>query len=294
MTKLIGILYHPRLPEAQALCRKLTQVLQGKGYQVWAASAWEEGEATELMTGSYTVVSIGGDGTMMRAARAIIPAPIPIVGVRYGRRGFLPELTPEEAVEKIPALLEHAGSIEERSMLQAFCATTPVAPELKEKHYPLMPSDPIFHALNDVVVARGTVGRPIDVQVIIDGQPFSTYRADAVAVATATGSTGYALSAGGPVLHPTSRCFVLTPVSAHAMLPNALVLEPATTVQLTVHSDHGSILSIDGQVDIPLQDGETITVQRSPHTARFLRTDAREHFYADFFPRLRFGDPGAP
>ncbi|HLC30858.1 MAG TPA: NAD(+)/NADH kinase [Dehalococcoidia bacterium] len=290
MTKLIGILYHPRLPAAQALSGTLTEVLEGKGYQVWSASAWEEQGAKDLMAGTAAVVSVGGDGTIMRAARAIIPASVPILGIRFGRLGFLAEMDPDEALERVPRLLDGAGYVEERGMLQAWCADTPVDPALNEKHHPLMTEDTGFHALNDVAVARGGAGRPIYVQVTIDGEYFTTYRADAVVLATATGSTAYSFSAGGPVLRPTSASYVLTPVAPHGTFTNSLVLEPATRVQLTVHSDHGSILSIDGQVDITLKDGETVTVQRSPYTARFLRAGVEDGFYKGLLARLRFGE----
>src|SRR3989338_8343112 len=99
MAKLIGILYHPHLPAAQALSRALTEILEGDGYQVWSASAWEEQGAKDLMAGTTTVVSVGGDGTIMRAARAIIPAAVPILGIRFGRLGFLAEIDPDEALE---------------------------------------------------------------------------------------------------------------------------------------------------------------------------------------------------
>ena len=290
MSKIIGILYHPDLPEALDLCGLLTQVLEARGYEVWAASTWDETQAKERMRGTSVVLGVGGDGTVLRAARAILPAPIPILGIQYGRLGFLAEVTPQEALTRVPVLLEGAGAIEERSMLQACCAATQVSPALKEQQHPLNGEDPCFHALNDVVVSRGAVGRPIDIQVIVDGQSYVTYRADAVVVATATGSTGYNLSVGGPMLHPTTTSFVLTPVAPHATLSNSLILNPTARVELIVNSDHGAVLSIDGQMDIPLENGETITVQRSQHVARFLRAHPGDHFYANLLARLRFGE----
>ena len=290
MTKVIGVLYHPRLPEARALSGELTQTLQDRGHQTWVASAWEEQEMKDLMSGTDVVVTIGGDGTILRAARAIIPAPIPILGVRFGRLGFIAEITAEEALQRAPAMVEAMDNVEVRSMLQANFATTQVDRALAQKQHPLMNGDPELHALNDIVVSRGATGRPVYVRVLIDQQPFITYRADAVTVATATGSTGYALSAGGPVLHPASRCFVLTAVAPHATLGNALVLEPSMTVQLTVYSDHGAVLSIDGQGDIPIEDGDTVTIRQSPYSARFLRLEPGDHYYANLLARLHFAE----
>ena len=288
--RLVGILYQPRVPEAQALAKSLERVLLERGYRIWSASAWNEGEATTLMADTYAVISVGGDGTILRAARAVIPEPVPIVGVRFGRLGFIAEVPPDTALERVPALLAGDGHLEVRSMLEATLAHTKLEPAIAEKHHPLLGGEPCFHALNEVMVARGAPGRPINVQVSIDGQLLTTYRADGVTVATATGSTGYVLSAGGPILRPTSERFVLTPVAAHATLNNALVLEPESVVELTVYSDHGAIVSIDGQVDITVDDGETVTVRRSPHQARFLRTSPGDHFYESLIHRLRFGE----
>ena len=290
MGKLAGILYHPRVPEAQVLGTQIADLLEARGYETWRTSAWAEDEVKHLMPGTSGVITIGGDGTILRAARAIIPAPCPIIGVRYGRLGFLAEITPEEALERVPAMLENPGLLEERAMLQARCELTEVHPDLAAKHHPLMNGDPSFHALNDVVISRGAAGRPIDVTVAVDDQPCIVYRADAVAVATATGSTGYTLSAGGPVLHPTSQSFVLCPVAAHATLPNAFVLEPSSRVRLKVHSDHGAVMSIDGQVDIALTDSDTVTVTLSPYKSRFVRATDGDRFYASLMQRLHFGD----
>ena len=288
--KLVGILYHPRLPEAQTLAKNLGELLEGRGFRVWSASAWNEAEAVGLMAGTAAVVSVGGDGTILRAARAVVPAPVPIVGIRFGRLGFLAEVPPDSALERVPLLLEGQGHLEVRTMLQAALAHTKLEPGLAQHHHPLLGGEPKFHALNEIMVARGAPGRPINVQVNIDGQLLTTYRADGVTVATATGSTGYALSAGGPILRPTSECFVLTPVAAHATMGNALVLDSDSVVELTVYSDHGAMVSIDGQVDISVEDGETITVKRSPYSARFLRTMPGDHFYSSLLHRLRFGE----
>ncbi len=292
---LIGILYHPRVAEAQALSTELAAALRARGYRLWAAPAWHEGETLGLMSETSTVICLGGDGTIMRAARALLPNTAPILGVRFGRLGFIAELSPEIALERVPELLAAPEHIESRTMLQATLTAAEIDPALRAIQHPLLRGDlRSFHALNEIIVARGAAGRPILVQVVIDGQLLTTYRADGVTVATPTGSTGYVLSAGGPLLHPTSRCFVLTPVAPHATLHNALVLEPRSVVELTIYSDHGASVSIDGQADIIIQDGETVTIRRSPYEARFLRAAPNDHFYASLLHRLRFGESAQP
>ena len=290
MSKLVGILYHPRLPEALTLSEALKERLQQLQYEVWTASAWAEQSATHLMPTTSAVVTIGGDGTILRAARALVPNAIPILGIRYGRLGFLAEISPENALDQVPLLLEKEQAPISRAMLQATCDPIVLNALFTKEHHPLLTDEPQLNALNDVVIARGAVGRPITIAVAIDGQPLTNYRADAVILSTATGSTGYVLAAGGPILHPTSSAIVLMPVSAHATLDNPMVLEPEAVVELTVRGDQGAFMSIDGQVDLPLPDGATVTVRRSPYQARFLHNGTPDQFYSQLLTRLRFGE----
>lgn len=136
-----------------------------------------------------------------------------------------------------------------------------------------------YHGLNDAVVARGSAGRPVYIDVAVDGSHLGLYRSDAVIVATATGSTAYSLSAGGPILYPESRELVITPVAAHLTGMRSVVLASSATVTLKVTTDHKAVLSIDGQVDQPLESGAWVRVRRSPHVARFLRlSEPASHF----------------
>ena len=268
--KIIGILYHPKLDEARKLAERLAQSLRSSGYSVWFGSAWEETEAKNQLDESELIISIGGDGTILRIARAMLPHSIPILGVNLGRPGFMTELSADEAEQRLPTLLSGKGWIDERSMLQASSIR----------------SDNTFHALNDVVVGRGAVARAINVDVNIDGVYFTSHRVDAVILATATGSTAYALAAGGPVLHPESQNILLQPVATHLGLGNSLVLPATATVKLTIHTYHPGLLSIDGQSNPPLEDGEQVEVKRSPFLTRFLRFKPRGSYYSMLAQRL--------
>lgn len=283
--KTVSLLYHPKLPQAQALARELAQRLGEMDIHPWLSSAWDEDEVKAQLPGTHAVVTLGGDGTVLRAARLAAPWGLPLVGVNFGRLGFLAEVTPEEALERVPFLLAGGGILEDRTMLQA--AIVPAAPAGLGSGSGEAGEEEPLHALNDVVVARGRPGRPIYVQASIDGQLLTTYRADAVIVATATGSTGYALAAGGPILNPTAREMVLAPVSAHLALSNALVLSPDAIVQLTIQTDHQAVLSLDGQRDLELEDGDRVEVRRSPYVARFLRANPSQDFYRTLMQRLR-------
>ena len=152
-------------------------------------SAWEEEKAKPQVAGSDLILSIGGDGTILRAARAVVPHAVPIVGINLGHLGFMTELKATEALDKLPRLLGGEGWIEERTMLEAETVS----------------DGKTFHVLNDVVVGRGSSARVVNIETRIDGEVLTTYRADGVIVATATGSTSYLLAAGGPILYPQAR-----------------------------------------------------------------------------------------
>jgi NAD+ kinase len=183
------------------------------------------------------------------------------------------ELDADEAIEKLPRLLEGKGWLDERAMLQAELASNG-----KKR---------VFHALNDAVVARGEVVRLIRVEVAIDGQLLTIYKTDALVMATATGSTGYALAARGPILYPQSRDFLLVPVAPHLSLAHPLVLHEKSVVTLRPDTYHAALLSIDGHVNLSLSSGDTVTIKRSRHVTMFLRLRPRESFYAMLEEKLR-------
>ena len=142
------------------------------------------------------------------------------------------------------------------------------------------------HALNDVVVGRASAGKPVYMDISIDRSRLALYRCDAVIVASATGSTAYSLSAGGPILHPESREMLLTPVAPHLAAGRSLVLPSFAEIDLVVDGEFGAVVSIDGQVDRPLARGDRISVCRSPHLARFVRMAGREDHYATLGQQL--------
>ena len=143
-----------------------------------------------------------------------------------------------------------------------------------------------FHALNDVVV-RSTAVRLVNLEVRIDGEVLTTYRADGAIVATATGSTAYSLASGGPILNPQSKEFILQPISCHLGLSHPLVLPPKSTVSLRLVNDDKAILSIDGQAELPLSNKQDVDVKLSPYLARFLRLNQPTYFYGSLWQKLR-------
>ena len=272
--KRVGILYHPKIAAAGALAEVLATYLPALGASVWVCSAWKEDEVKACLAGTELILSIGGDGTILRAARAVVPDAIPIVGINLGTLGFLTELSAEEARERIPAFLAGQGWIDERAMLQV---------ELLRAGKGVAPP---FTALNDAVVGRGAISRVVRVDAIIDGTFLTTYKADGVIVATATGSTGYSLAVGGPILYPQAREMLLNPISPHPVYANPLLLPPTATIELKVHTNHQAMLSIDGQIDRELESGDTIRAKLSPHFTRFLRGRPPTFFYSSLMQKL--------
>ncbi len=273
--KKIGILYHPMKEPTYTLAKKLEEFFDSKGVSVWLCSAWEGEKARAQVNGTDLIISVGGDGTILRAAQAVVPDLTPITGINLGKLGFMTELSADEAQAKLPALLAGEGWIDERAMLEAELLSTDEE------------TVRIFYALNDVVVARGAVARVIYVEASIDGEPLTTYKADGVIVATATGSTGYSLAAGGPILHPQAKEFLLLPILPHLSSAYPLVLPPTATIKLRISTAHQAILSIDGHINLPLSNGAIITVKHSSNVGRFLRIHPENSFYSSLEQRLK-------
>jgi len=275
--KRIGVLYHPMNEAARTLAEEVKAFLAARGISVWLCSAWEGEQARSQVAGTDLILTIGGDGTILRAAQVAVsvPKPIPIAGINLGKLGFMTELSAEEAKDKLPALLEGKGWLDERAMLEA------------ELDAPGREPARTYYALNDVVVARGAVARVVYVEASIDGQKLTTYKADGVVVATATGSTGYSLSAGGPILHPRAKEFLLSPILPHLSLGYSLVLPATAVVKLLLATVHEATLSIDGHINPPLADGAVITVRHSATSGRFLRIHPEAAFYSSLEQKLK-------
>lgn len=271
LKKKVGILFQPKIAAAEDLARQLAKVVGDLGVAVWVCSAWEEDRAREQAGETELVICLGGDGTILRAARVASPLSIPILGVNLGRLGFMTELRPDDALSRVPAFVKGEGWGEERAMLQAELVSSDMSP---------------FHALNDVVVGRGERCRLIRVKATVDGELVTTYKCDGLILATATGSTGYSLAAGGPMLHPLAREILLQPIAAHLSLGTALVLPSEATVELEVRTTHQATLSIDGQIEVPLSDGAVVRVRRSPHITRLMRTQRSTLFYETLMQKL--------
>ena len=235
---------------------------RGHGHEVVEVSL-DSGNLAREAAGVAAACVFGGDGTMLRAARTLSPLGIPILGINLGRLGFLAGGSLDELDGLLQEIDAGRWSCEERTVLQARLARSG-APDLEAL------------ALNDVVVARGKEVRSIHVDVRIDGSPFTVYWADGLIVATATGSTAYGMSVGGPLIIPSSRAIMIVPIAPHLSFPNAVVLDVDQRITLEVLEP--ARLSLDGQEEHDLLAGDRIEVRRAETVARFVRTGSMRPF----------------
>ena len=273
--KSVGIIYNARIPEALDLGTTILHQLP-LPEDSWISPAENLENFQDRAENTKLVITVGGDGTILRAAQLTAPNKIPVVGINMGRLGFMTELQVHEALEKLPIYLDSETRVEERFMIQATL--------IKANG----DSNGIgtYHALNDVVLARGAVSRVVTITGYIDGAQLTTFRADAVILSTATGSTGYNLAVGGPILDIASDSLVLKPVAAHMGLTAALVLAPEVEVELSLEGYQDATLSIDGYLDYPMEPGDKVMVKQSPYRARFLRANPPNYYYATLTRRL--------
>lgn len=270
----IGVVYNP-LAEATAQAgRELADWLRSIGLDAWLGTSQTGRDEQEAVKRCELLVALGGDGTVLRTARLAIPHGIPILGVAMGHLSFMAEVTSDELRDSLRRLLAGEGWYDERTLVEARI--------IRDGQEVLRDI-----ALNEMLLTRLDMTRIVKVDVEIDGMPLTTYHADGVMVATATGSTAYALAAGGPLLDPRSRSLLLVTVAGHLTNIPSLVLPPETQVGWTLRSWYPTGLSVDGQQVHALEHGDRVEVTRSPLTCCFARVHPLSHFYETLTRRLR-------
>jgi NAD+ kinase len=270
--KIVGILYNPRIPQARPLAENVAVWLERREVQTHICTAVST-LGTLCWQDTDMLVTLGGDGSILRAAQAAAPYGTPILGVNLGRVGFLTEAGPETWRGTLARVLASDYWIEERMMLRA-----------KVRQGGKMTGR--AEALNDVVAGRGARAQVIHMHVEIDGGHLATYVADGLIVATPTGSTAYALAAGGPILPPQLRNILLVPVAPHLSMERPIVLSEGVTVRIAVGGGRPAVLTVDGRVQAELKNGDEVTVEASPHVARFARVQEQTYFYKTLVARL--------
>ena len=277
----VGFVVHGGRDEAVEAARRLIEAVRHAGVSTHALDERVGADHTDqgsFSDGVDVVVSVGGDGTFLRAAQLAAQAGCPVLGVKVGRMGFLTEVDPDGAAELIGEALAGRAPVEERLALSAH-------PQGTEWSTPQW-------ALNEVIVEKRARHRVIRLAVYVEGTYVTTFSGDGVIVATPTGSTAYSFSARGPIVSPDLDCLVVTPVAAHMVFDRSFVLPPHESVMLEVAGDEPGFLSADGRASLELPVGATVTVGAAAGPSRLIRRPGGESFYSRV--RDKFDLPGDP
>jgi len=274
----VGLVVHEHRPEAARLAREAASWLTERGHEVRlpAGDAVNVGlpergcPPTALAPGLDLVVTLGGDGTILRAVGLVSRAGVPVLGVNLGRLGYLADLEPEALIEALERYLGGDYVIEERMMVSA---------SVERSGTPATntgPDDDMW-ALNEVVVERPAAGHTVHVAVSVEGRFWTTYAADGLVVSTPTGSTAYSFSAGGPIVSPNVRALLMTPVSAHMSFDRSMVVDAADSVRIEV-TDRPAMLVLDGREMGLLGRGDAVVCTEAPGRARFVALATRDFY----------------
>lgn len=258
----IGIIPHTGKPVAMSLTEELKGFFQARSvrHQIITHPSRANVDGLDM------VVVLGGDGTLLSAARLTSEVQVPVFGVNVGHLGFLTEVETDGLFPAMERLLAGDYSLEERMLIAAS-----VKRDGQEISNHL--------ALNDFVVTRGTFARIIDLSIFIDQQYVTDYVADGVIIATPTGSTAYSLSAGGPIIEPSLECICITPICAHSLAARSVVAKSGAEVRVSLNSAKEEVMfTIDGQYGFPLQTGDQVTIEKAAKPALLAKLGGRDFF----------------
>jgi len=280
----IGIIVKPESPDAQALLRKLVPWLRDRGKEPMldpptAALADETASSTkkDIATLADLLVVLGGDGTMLSAARLVEGRPIPILGINAGGLGFLTAVTHDDTFTALEQVFAHAFTEEERLMLRA---------SVIRRGEAVLASS----ILNDAVISKGALSHMVQMEVSIDGQFVTRLRGDGLIISTPTGSTAYSMSSGGPILNPAVHALILTPICPHTLTNRPIVIPQDVLLNVAlVSKDQGAMATFDGQVGLALQPGDTVQIRASEHKTRLIRFPDRS-YYNMLSNKLKWGE----
>lgn len=285
----IGITAKPDLTAKDDSVQKVLDVIKKEGAEIFIdPAALDDVDCVRALpkllpdTAVDLMIVIGGDGTILRCVRQLTDRCVPVLGINRGVLGFLAEVAMDEIETAVPSLLKGEGIIDERRMLQ-------VRVERNDKT--------VFEgtALNEAVIAQGTIARLIDLRTEVSGEALATFHADGLIVATPTGSTAYALAAGGPVVHPALSALILAPINPHSLTQKPVVISGDSDVTVEVIQSGNAFqnvnvgLTLDGQVYFELNKSDRVEVRVGNEPARFLRRP-HDRFFFTLRSKLRWGE----
>lgn len=267
MPQRIVVAAHPQMAEAIDEAAAMAAHLQELGLTALFGTLDEASLRERVQRAEFDLlIAVGGDGTLLRAAHLCAPWGVPILGVNLGSLGFLIQIQRDEWRTTFDLLLKGESWIENRMMLRA-------------EHWRGKTSLGNWHALNEAVVCRGQYVRPLRLSANVDGRLLTAYVADGLIAATPTGSTAYALAAGGPILPPELRNILLVPIAPHLSVDRGVVLSEGSSVSITVQGDGNAVLCVDGQTPIRLAENDRVEVRAGDYGAKFVRFSDPGYFY---------------
>jgi NAD+ kinase len=277
MADAVGIVCHPRINIGGPPVVEARKLLEQRGFHVWTYCATAEeppgpGVLDSELDGTRLIVSIGGDGTMLWTAQQAAVAKVPVLGINAGRLGFLTQVQLGEEAKALERWAAGDFKLQRRALLE------------------VRSGDRIFHALNDAVVHKGVEINLIRLAVSVDAVPAGAFDADGVIVSTPTGSTGYALSLGGPIVHPDVQALVFMPLNPHSLFNRPVVLPEQARVTIRV-PDAPSILTCDGQQNEQLAPGAEVQVAAPGLAVQLVQFDGGRNFFELLRQKLRWGLP---
>ncbi len=252
--------------EAEEFSKKLKEWLISRGIKSRIFKNLAELEHEKLLKDTNLLIVVGGDGTLLIATRRVAKYEIPVLGINLGTLGFLTEVSKEKAFEQLETILAKPLCVSRRMMLRA---------TVYRNGKKLAEAD----CLNDVVINKDVISRIVDVSVYIGNTYITTYNGDGIIISTPNGSTGYALSAGGPIVYPMMEVFIIVPICPHTLTDRPLLLPPFEPIKIRVESkDKNAWLTLDGQEGTQLKYGDEIVVKQSPYFAYLVRTPYKNYF----------------
>jgi NAD+ kinase len=275
----IGIVAKQNHPEALTVVRNLAEKLISKGIRVYVEKEIESSlhssqlkprlnfvEPEELAAQTELVICLGGDGTLLRVARLVDDDEVPILGVNLGGLGFLTEITLEELDRVLEEVLRGDYRKDQREVLKASVIRR--GEKMTE-----------FMVLNDAVINKGAFARIIDIEVIIDRQYLTTFKADGLIISTPTGSTAYNLSAGGPIVYPSLQCIIITPICSHTLTNRPIVIPNDVEIQALLKTKQQEVfLTLDGQQGFPLEFEDIVTLRKARSPIFLVKSPHRNYF----------------
>jgi NAD+ kinase len=283
-SKSVGILTKPQFPEVERTLRDVVSWLRARSIDVIldttsAILLGEQGgyQKTQLANKADVLLVLGGDGTMLNAARLAGERSIPVLGVHMGGLGFLTEVRLENLYPSLERVFANDFVLDERLMLQTHV----------HRHGETVARGVV---LNDVVISKGTLARMIELKIAIQGRFVTNLRGDGLIVSSPTGSTAYSLSAGGPIIDPAVQSLILTPICPHTLTHRPLIVPGNVEIDVTLTSkDDGAMATLDGQVGVAITQGDTVVIQTSEHRTRLIRFP-ESNYYDVLREKLKWGD----